>query len=1336
MTCPTSSTTSSTTWPPSQRRLSQDTLQTDCCTSGSDSGFFNVPPSTPGSSSSNPASTPYSHVTDSPYSVVSLASPQPNFPDLANINTMGLVSIQSEVQRSLSQLPSSGYVVTQSEQRSMSQSPSAVYDDYELEQIVEDVDDMYREQLRKQQEDYNDNLSVIRKNLPPLKKDGIAGYLNQTTQDIADQIAKNLVNRAMELDRRRLVKKLRAASSSALLQQARREVENNFAEVAMNRVTELITSDLIRDASLDVANLVKHKCNGNLGLIGGLLEGQESNTTTSSLLNKELTKLVKEIVQDLPVEGRVPPTFGGLYRSKQYDPSDPNNTAERYQHSVSKASQWLNTSYIVQEQQTTISSDGLIPAAAVIIKKEPKKQVQPKKKKMSPAMQKRETQRRARNKMGILMSSLKKKIYHCNCIDCQAKRVAEGKPAYLEPIDVEEVDLGFSELPDSIPMPRKKTRGRPRKYPRLDDVLRYKNSLVQQEQQINDGGVGVGEPTSFSHRLSTEPDSLTKGRKQPASGLLANPTIDDVPDDLKFPETQLLDTSTLIASLTSSPPSPPLTNTPFIKKINLYQHQNQFNNQPPTLSSRRSSISVSSSSVTDDNQIDMMTTSHPSPIATNNVLGGIDGQIIQEKSNQPSTIRSVKKRKSDDYSVATTTTVAVGNNNVVADRERHENKNATPSKNEKAISNRKSSYELPATMVDDQPDIVLPPSKAVPRLKLLLTAPAPANGCKLTADSILAYTSDIISGHRMTITANIETSLGRSMKSQKRRSSTLKEPTSNHIKMDDDDVEGHCSLLYNNKLMKVASTIELDGPKGKAGPQTAVAAEGEAIHEEEKGIHTYGSNSRICSSSLTVVGDNLLKGSSSLLCNNEDSSSSSSSNWCTAKKPSPQVVEELDTEDSEVECLLVVPTIKAEPIQFFNRISQVTTSSSGGLLRRMTDGGSKSICDITTSSIMDASSIVDKVVGGATNGIVTKSNNNGSRHRSSRRRKKSFSRGLLAASHHLPSLQHYSSGGSSSSSRKRRKRCHCHSCCSSSSPTTNYSSEVISTNYSNNYRWDSLKNPDNSKEDQQQQQQYKPLIGIGSSCWRGDHSSHQHLNTTKPGPLSIKRRRRRRWLWEQEEVAKQQQHNKPSNTLLGHKPPNWIDHHPTPKFVDAPSTCCNQFRRTKNSSSSNKKISSSTKAIAIVTLKPCYVKMDQAKAVYDAFIAVSTKMCHQQKCSPRSAAAAVSSESIQRVPPSVTFKEKLAKRLRWGRKKEEEEDQPQQTKKVLNPTKASAGKIKEGLKVIQLASADLPKQATTTYELSSADEFSDDDDEICWLKPSPSPQFIVRPPLRLRQQCD
>ena len=52
----------------------------------------------------------------------------------------------------------------------------------------------------------------------------------------------------------------------------------------------------------------------------------------------------------------------------------------------------------------------------------------------SPAKMKRQKLRRARTKNGLLISSLRKKIYHCNCIDCQAKRKSQGKPAYLEPI--------------------------------------------------------------------------------------------------------------------------------------------------------------------------------------------------------------------------------------------------------------------------------------------------------------------------------------------------------------------------------------------------------------------------------------------------------------------------------------------------------------------------------------------------------------------------------------------------------------------------------------------------------------------------------------------------------------------------------------------------------------------------------------------------------------------------------------------------------------------------------------------------------------------------------------
>ena len=57
--------------------------------------------------------------------------------------------------------------------------------DYKLSYFV------CREQVRKKaEEDLNENIDVIRRNLPA-KKDGIAGYLSQTTQEIADQIARH-----------------------------------------------------------------------------------------------------------------------------------------------------------------------------------------------------------------------------------------------------------------------------------------------------------------------------------------------------------------------------------------------------------------------------------------------------------------------------------------------------------------------------------------------------------------------------------------------------------------------------------------------------------------------------------------------------------------------------------------------------------------------------------------------------------------------------------------------------------------------------------------------------------------------------------------------------------------------------------------------------------------------------------------------------------------------------------------------------------------------------------------------------------------------------------------
>lgn len=97
----------------------------------------------------------------------------------------------------------------------------------------------------------------------PAKKNGsISTYLSQTTQEIADQIARNLVERALELDRKQLVRKITASKNTQKFQVEKDQILTNFAEVAVNRVTEQITTELIKDASNDLVNILQHKCEG------------------------------------------------------------------------------------------------------------------------------------------------------------------------------------------------------------------------------------------------------------------------------------------------------------------------------------------------------------------------------------------------------------------------------------------------------------------------------------------------------------------------------------------------------------------------------------------------------------------------------------------------------------------------------------------------------------------------------------------------------------------------------------------------------------------------------------------------------------------------------------------------------------------------------------------------------------------------------------------------------------------------------------------------------------------------------------------------------------------
>ncbi len=69
----------------------------------------------------------------------------------------------------------------------------------------------------------------------------------------------------------------------------------------------------------------------------------------------------------------------------------------------------------------------------------------------------------------IQMSSLRRKVYHCRCLKCQSERRELGQPEPEEAIEVREVQLP-QDVAVEVPIPRRRGRGRPRKFPRLEDL--------------------------------------------------------------------------------------------------------------------------------------------------------------------------------------------------------------------------------------------------------------------------------------------------------------------------------------------------------------------------------------------------------------------------------------------------------------------------------------------------------------------------------------------------------------------------------------------------------------------------------------------------------------------------------------------------------------------------------------------------------------------------------------------------------------------------------------------------------------------------------------------------
>jgi hypothetical protein len=104
--------------------------------------------------------------------------------------------------------------------------------------------------------------------------------------------------------------------------------------------------------------------------------------------------------------------------------------------------------------------------------------------------------RRRRNAMGLLETELTEKVYHCGCSDCQLERRATGAPEPPQGIEVRR--LAVPEAIRAIPLPvRRGRRGRPRIFPRLEDLLR-----LQEKGGAAQGG-GGGAEGSVSEAMVT-----------------------------------------------------------------------------------------------------------------------------------------------------------------------------------------------------------------------------------------------------------------------------------------------------------------------------------------------------------------------------------------------------------------------------------------------------------------------------------------------------------------------------------------------------------------------------------------------------------------------------------------------------------------------------------------------------------------------------------------------------------------------------------------------------------------------------------------------------------------
>ena len=385
-----------------------------------------------------------------------------------------------------------GLYKTYSESSSFSPSTAHdCYDDMELEQIVDDVDDMYREQSRRSRYELC-NLSSIGMSANPFKAHdlirrnavttngggGILSHLlNRSSQDIANEIARSLVDKALENDRKKLVRGRCRLSGDKASQEEELIVEN-YIEVSVNRITETMVNELLEAQVNDVANVVFYGCGGNVSELSSA-----ENKTAVEYLHSEMGAIV-DLFTAVPTSGAT--TSFGLHRSDEFKTTGDDyalNDAdeeldEQMRELTNSGERWRGSRHSCSDAcvQKRREREAAAAAAAEAEKRPPAVTAAAKQPSLPPA--KKEDERRKRNSLGILLSSLREKVYHCRCVDCQEQRRAEGKPEPEVSIEVKELEM--PDVPEDvrIVIPRTKKRGRPRIFPRLEDLLKHGRSTA------------------------------------------------------------------------------------------------------------------------------------------------------------------------------------------------------------------------------------------------------------------------------------------------------------------------------------------------------------------------------------------------------------------------------------------------------------------------------------------------------------------------------------------------------------------------------------------------------------------------------------------------------------------------------------------------------------------------------------------------------------------------------------------------------------------------------------------------------------------------------------------